>query len=57
MAGPHIDENGLKPNEEKVEAISKLKSPKNTNELKSFLGAIQYMAKLLSKLSERTERL
>ena len=42
--GHEIDENRTKPNEEKVEAIQKLKSPNNTKELKSFLGAIQYLA-------------
>ena len=53
-----IDENGIKPNEEKVEAILKLNPPENTKELKSILGAIQYMAKfLLPKLSEKTDRL
>ena len=52
-----IDENGIKPNEEKVEAILKLNQPENTKELKSFLGAIQYMAKFLPKLWERTDRL
>ena len=55
--GHEIDENRIKPNEEKVEAILKLEPPKNTKELKSFLGAIQYMAKVLPKLSERTDRL
>ena len=56
--GHEIDENGMKPNEEKVEAIKwKLKSPNNTKELKSFLGAIQYLAKFLPKRSETTDRL
>ena len=55
--GHEIDENRIKPNEEKVEAILKLNPPENTKELKSFLGAIQYMAKFLPKLSERTDRL
>ena len=55
--GHKNDENRSKPNEEKVEAIQKLKSPKNTKELKSFLGAIQYLAKFLPKLSEKTDRL
>ena len=32
--GHEIDENGVKPNEEKVEAILKLNPPKNTKELK-----------------------
>ena len=55
--GYEIVENGIKPNEEKVEAILKLEPTKNTKELKSFLGAIQYMAKVLPKLSEKTDRL
>ena len=42
-----IDENGIKPSE--VEAILQLKPPENTKELKSFLGVIQYMAKVLPK--------
>ena len=50
--GHEIDENGIKPNDEKVEAIIKLNPPENTKKLKSFLGAIQYMAKYLPKLSE-----
>ena len=55
--GHEIDENGIKPNAEKVEAILKLKSPENTKELKSFLGATQNMAKFQPKLSEQTDRL
>ena len=39
--GHEIDENGIKPNEGKVEAILKLNPPENTKEMKSFLGAIQ----------------
>ena len=55
--GHEIDESGIKPKEEKVEAILKLEPPKNKKELKSFLGAIQCMAKILPKLSERTDTL
>ena len=55
--GHEINENGIKPNEEKVEAIIKLRAPENTKDLKSFLGAIQLMAKFLPKLSEQTDRL
>ena len=55
--GHEINENGLKPNEEQVEAILKLEARENTKDLKSFLGAIQYMAKFLLILSERTDRL
>ena len=57
LLGHEIDENGIKPNEEKVEAKLKLKSSENTKELKSFHGAIQYMAKYLPKFSEWTNKL
>ena len=43
--GLENDGDGIKPNEEKVEAIIKLTPPENTKELKSFLCAIQRMAK------------
>ena len=55
--GYEIDKYGIKPNNEKVRAITELKPPENTKELKSFLGAIQYLAKFIPKLSERTEKL
>ena len=55
--GHETNENGIKPNEEKVEAILNLKSPENTKDLKINLGAIQYMANFLPKFSEQTNRL
>ena len=55
--GHEIDGNGTKPNEEKTEVILKLNPATNTKKLKSFLGAIQYMANFLPKHSERTDRL
>ena len=55
--GHEIDETGKKPNKEKVKAILELKHPENQKQLKSFLGAIQYLAKFLPRLSEKTDRL
>ena len=46
----------MKPSEEKVGALQKLKSPNNTKKLKSFLGAMQGLAKFLPKFSEKTNR-
>ena len=43
--GNEIDENGIKSNTEKVKAILDLREPENTKQLKSFLGATQYLAK------------
>ena len=55
--GHEIDETGIKLNTEKVKAILDLKPPENQKQLKSFLGAIQYLAKFIPRLSEKTERL
>ena len=55
--GHEIDETGNKPNKEKVKAILDLKHPENQKQLKSFLGAIQYLTKFLPRLSEQTEKL
>ena len=52
-----IDETGIKPNKEKVKAILESKHPENQKQLKSFLSAIQNLAKCLARLSETTERL
>ena len=55
--GHKIDENGIKPNKEKIKAILEMKHLENPKQLKSFFGAIQYLGKFLPKLSERTDRL
>ena len=55
--GHEIDEDGIKPNKEKVKAILNLKHPENPKQLKLFLGAIQSLAKFLPRLSERTDKL
>ena len=53
--GHEIDENGIKPNKDKVKAILKLDPPDNTKELKSFLVANEYKAKLLPKERKTVE--
>ena len=56
LLGHEIDEDGIKPNKEKVKAILDLKHPENPKQLKSSLGAIQYLGKFLPRLSERTDK-
>ena len=46
----------MKQNAGKVKAITELKPPNNTKELKSFLGAIQYLAMFIPKLSEKNRQ-
>ena len=41
----------------KTVAINKLNPPTNTKTLKSFLGAIQYFAKFIPNLSEKTDKM
>ena len=54
--GHEINENGIPPKEEKVEAILKFKRPENTKKLNSFLGAIQHTAIYQQKPLEQTDR-
>ena len=53
--GHKIDQNGIRTLQDKLEAITKIEKPKNEKELKSFLGAIQYLAKYIENLSAQTE--
>ncbi|KAI8503709.1 hypothetical protein Bbelb_186800 [Branchiostoma belcheri] len=45
---------GVKPDPKKVEAINKMKEPKDAKELRSFLGLIQYMTAFIQNLTNRT---
>ena len=55
--GHKIDQNGIRPLQDKLMAIKELKQPKNEKELKSFMGAIQYLSKYINKLSAQTDGL
>ena len=51
-----INQNGVKPNKDKTEAITKLTAPKNVEELKSFLGSIQHLSKFITNLSKKNRQ-
>ena len=55
--GHEIDQNGIRPLQDKLMPIKELKQPKNEKELKSFLGAIQYLSKHINNLSAQTDGL
>ena len=55
--GHKIDQAGIRPLRDKLLAIKELKQPKNEKELKSFLGAIQYLSKYIDNLSAQTDSL
>ena len=46
-----------KPNREKITAILKLTPPDSSNEFRSFLGAIQYIAKSIQNFWKKTDRM
>ena len=55
--GHIIDQNGIRPLQDKLKAIQELKEPKNEKELNSFLGAIQYLSNYIENFSARTDLL
>ena len=52
--GHTITKNGIKPDEAKITAIQKLKTPENLKQLKTFLGMTNYLSKFLPQLSNET---
>ena len=50
--GHMIDQYGLRPLKEKIEAIQKAPEPKNVSELKSYLGLLTYYSKFLSNMAQ-----
>ena len=50
--GHMIDQYGLSPLQEKVEAVQEAPKPRNVSELKSFLGLLTYYSKFLSNMAQ-----
>lgn len=48
--GHKIDKNGIHPTDEKVKALRDQPIPKNTSELRSFLGSLNYYSRFIPKL-------
>ena len=51
--GHVIDENGLHPTDDKIDALKQAPTPKNVTQLHSFLGLINYYSKFLPNLSTK----
>ena len=51
--GFRITTEGLKPSEDKVEAITKAKSPHNVSELRSVIGLVSYYSRFIPNLAHR----
>ena len=52
-----ITNKGLEEDPAKVEAISKMPTPQNVKELKTFLGMVTYHSKFIDNLSKISEPL
>lgn len=48
---------GIKPDDEKIEAIKKIEIPKNKKQLQRFLGMITYLSKFIKNMSDITDPL
>ena len=55
--GHRINQAGIRPLQDKLLAMKELKQPNNEKELKSVLGAIQYLSKNIDNLSLQTDSL
>ena len=55
--GHHVDDEGLHPTQEKVEALTQARRPTDVAELKSFLGLLHYYQKFLPDLATVLEPL
>ena len=53
--GHKITNKGILPDEKKIEAVIKMKTPEYVTELKRMCGLVQYMARFLPDLSETLE--
>ena len=53
-AGHVISADGIKPDPNKVKAIKQMPTPKTKEEVRSFLGMVNYLRKFFPKLSEKS---
>ena len=57
FCGYKLNENGFSPNEDKLSAITKFKSPSNITELRSFLGLANQLSQFSTEVSQKAEPL
>ena len=55
--GQVVDENGVRPDPEKVQAIMQMKPPTSVSELRRFLGMVNQQSKLSPHLADQTKPL
>ncbi|XP_062556923.1 uncharacterized protein K02A2.6-like [Armigeres subalbatus] len=52
--GHHISRNGLKPTDDKIVAILSFRSPRTSEEVRSFLGLVGYVGRFIPDLATKT---
>lgn len=52
--GHHISRDGLKPTDDKISAVLKFRSPKSSEEVRSFLGLVGYIGRFIPDLATKT---
>ena len=51
LLGHVVSQRGIEINPSKIKAITEMKPPKNIDEIRSFLGQVQYISRFISKLT------
>ena len=52
--GHTLTADGLKPDPEKIEAVKQMPAPKSKKQLRRFLGMVNYLAKFIPDLAQKT---
>lgn len=55
--GHNVSQDGITPNEEKIKAIQQFRTPKNAEEIRSFLGLVGYVGRFIPDLATKTYEL
>ena len=54
---PILSKDGVKPDVKKVDAITRMETPKDKKELQRFLGMATYLSKFIPNMSQRAAQL
>lgn len=57
FVGHELSSTGIRPTENRIEAIKAFRAPRNLSELRSFLGLITYVGRFIPSLADKTEPL
>lgn len=55
--GHVLNEEGIRPTEDKIQAIKQIRTPQTKEEIRSFLGMVTFVAKFIPDLATKTDSL